>query len=85
MKHHFPEGERIETLGTEETPDGFVWQNAPHQILEVENRWTVHRNGRDPGSVVQREYLKVVTDTGLVCHIYQDLISGGWFLARVYD
>jgi hypothetical protein len=33
---------------------------------------------------VCREYLKVTTETGLLCLLYRDL-AGGWFLARVYD
>jgi hypothetical protein len=28
--------------------------------------------------------VKVTTDTGLLCLLYRDL-TGGWFLARVYD
>jgi hypothetical protein len=34
---------------------------------------------------VWREYLKVTTDTGLLCLLYRELPAGGWFLARVYD
>lgn len=33
---------------------------------------------------VCREYVKVTTDTGLLCLLYRDS-TGGWFLARVYD
>jgi len=32
-----------------------------------------------------KHYLKVATDTGLLCLLYRDLLSGGWFLARLYD
>ena len=34
---------------------------------------------------IWREYVKVTTDTGLLCLLYRDLHAGGWFLARVYD
>jgi hypothetical protein len=34
---------------------------------------------------IWREYVKVTTDTGLLCLLYRDLHDGGWFLARVYD
>jgi hypothetical protein len=34
---------------------------------------------------VWREYIKVTTDTGLLCLLYRNLHDGGWFLARVYD
>jgi hypothetical protein len=33
---------------------------------------------------VCREYVKVTTDTGLLCLLYWDS-TGDWFLARVYD
>jgi hypothetical protein len=35
--------------------------------------------------MIWREYVKVTTDTGLLCLLYHDLIQSGWFLARVYD
>ena len=34
---------------------------------------------------IWREYVKVTTDTGLLCLLYQDMHDGGWFLARIYD
>lgn len=78
-------GEPVETWGAEETPDGFIWQNTQHCILEVTNRWRVHTRWWEPRETVWREYLKVVTDGGLLCVIYRDLREGGWFLARLYD
>jgi hypothetical protein len=85
MTHLFPEGEPIEVWGAEEMPDGFVWRNAPHCVLEVCNRWTLHSRWWEPSETVWREYLKVVTDSGMLCQIFRDLLHGEWFLARVYD
>jgi hypothetical protein len=78
-------GEPVEVWGEKETPDGFVWQNAPHRILEVSNRWRVHTRWWEPNEAIWREYVKVVTDSGFLCLIYHDLRQGGWFLARLYD
>lgn len=78
-------GEPVETWGGEGTPDGFIWQNAPHRILEVTNCWRVHTRWWEPRETVWRQYLKVVTDSGLLCLIFRDLQRGGWFLVRVYD
>ena len=56
-----------------------------HRILEIGNRWRVHTRWWAPSEMVWREYLKVVTDTGLLCLLYQGLPRGGWLLARLYD
>ena len=92
-----PEGEPVETWDEEETPAGFVWQQRSHHVVEVCNRWRVqtrwwdgagHPAGggrRGPGEAVWREYVKMATDTGLLCLLYRDLDRGGWFLARIYD
>ena len=34
---------------------------------------------------VWREYFKLATGTGLLVVIYRDLLSGGWYLQRLYD
>jgi hypothetical protein len=91
----WPEGEAVESWGGGETPSGFTWQGTAHQIQEVCNRWRLHtrwwdaRPGTAPadtlGPGTWREYVKVATDRGLLCLLYQDLHSGQWYLARVYD
>jgi hypothetical protein len=81
----WPEGEAVIPWGREEMPAGFVWQGTGHAIQKTCNRWRIHTRWWDPQQVIWREYVKVVTDTGLLCLLYRDLISGGWFLARVYD
>ena len=85
MTRLWPQGEPIEAWGEGMVPQGFVWQNVPHRVLEVGNRWRVHTRWWESDGVVWREYVKVATGTGLLCLLYRDLIAGGWFLARVYD
>ncbi len=85
MTRLWPEGERVKAWGGEDTPSGFTWQGASHHIAEVCNRWRVHACWWQPEKAIWREYVKVATDTGLLCLLYRDLIQGGWFLARVYD
>jgi hypothetical protein len=81
----WPEGESIEAWGGRETPAGFTWQETPHRVADVYNRWQVHTRWWEPGETIWREYVKVTTNTGLLCLLYRDLLHGGWFLARVYD
>jgi len=90
-----PSGERISVLhpascageawDREEPPTGFDWQQEPHHILEVCNRWRVHARWWAGNQAVWREYFKVTTDSGLLCLIYHDLQSGNWYLSRIYD
>jgi len=78
--------ERLQVGVTDEKPpSGFDWQQEPHRILEICNRWRVHARWWEGGQAVWREYFKVTTDRGLLCLIYHDLQSGDWFLSRVYD
>jgi hypothetical protein len=79
------EPEPVDTWGAEDTPDAFTWHHAEHHILQVVNRWRIHTLWWEPSQIVWREYLKCVTDTGMLCVIYHDLLRGGWFLARIYD
>jgi hypothetical protein len=84
----WPEGEPLAAWGgqaVKDRPDGFTWQGTAHRIVDVCNRWRVHTRWWEPEETVWREYLKVTTDTGLLCLLYRDLLRGGWFLARVYD
>ena len=85
MTRLWPQGEPIEAWGEGMVPQGFVWQNVPHRVLEVGNRWRVHTRWWEPGETLWREYLKVTTDTGFLCLIYRDLYTDDWFLARLYD
>lgn len=84
-----PEGEQIEVWGDEEDPKGFIWQGGSHpggvHRIKVWNRWRIHARWWVSEQPTWREYLKVTTDTGLLCLLYCDLINGGWFLARIYD
>ncbi len=85
MTRLWPKGEPLEVWGEQAAPTAFVWQGLPHHILAICNRWRIHTRWWEPDEAVWREYLKVETDTGLLCLLYRDLINGGWFLARLYD
>jgi hypothetical protein len=79
------DGEPVDAWPGQEAPAGFVWQGVCHPILEVCNRWQVHTRWWEPGETLWREYWKVATRTDLLCLLYRDRLSGGWFLARLYD
>lgn len=83
---------------------GFVWRGVSHRIVDVYNCWRIHTNWWQQGLPVSalsplrggtwREYLKVTTDSGLLCLLFCDLEAeqgtsaerrGSWYLARIYD
>lgn len=86
MTRLWPKGEAVEIWGVEgDMPSGFVWQGTSHPIKKSYIRWRVHTRWWEPDEAIWREYVKVETDTGLLCLLHQDLLKGGWFLARIYD
>lgn len=80
-----PEGEAIQVWGPAERPAGFHWRGTTHRIADVWNCWRLHTRWWEPDQTVWREYLKVTTDQEVLCLLYRDLVSGDWFLARIYD
>ena len=91
MTRLWPMGEIITVWGPEENPSAFDWHGEHHCIEELCNRWRVHTRWWDQNGTIQREYLKVVTDTGLLCLLCHDLAAlttspgAQWFMARLYD
>lgn len=65
------------------TPQNFSWQGKTHRVQAVAKRWRVDHGwwrGR-----IWREYFKLTTDSGLLVIIYRDLLTGQWYLQRLYD
>lgn len=85
MTRLWPQGQPIEIRGDDDLPAGFDCQGTSHNIVDICNRWRIHTRWWEPERCVWREYLKVTTDTGLLCLIYRDLLCNGWFMARLYD
>ena len=85
MTRLWSEGKPVQVWGEGESPTGFAWQGTSYRLVEICNRWRVHTRWWQPSALIWREYLKVTTDTGLLCLLYHDLVVDGWFLARIYD
>lgn len=84
MTHLWPAGNPIVVLSDGlATPQSFTWQGRSHRVQQVARRWRV-----DQGwwrQRVWREYFKLTTQTGLLVIIYRDLLTGQWYLQRLYD
>ncbi|MEL6526025.1 MAG: hypothetical protein AAFQ07_09980 [Chloroflexota bacterium] len=60
-----------------------LWNERTHGILRVARRWRV-----DIGwwqTRIWRDYYKIVTHTGLLMVVYQDLGNKQWYVQQVYD
>jgi hypothetical protein len=71
---------RLDEAGT---PVGLRWAGHWHSVARLSNRWRV-----DVGWWrwrVWRDYYKLVTQDGVLIEIYQDLLTGQWYVQRLYD
>lgn len=86
MSRLWTEGEPIAVLvNADAQPVRFTWQRRSHRIVQVQQRWRVDADWWRTEGRAQRVYHVVTTSSGLLCVIYEDLRSGEWFLAKVYD
>jgi hypothetical protein len=65
------------------TPRGFTWRGRTHRVQGIAKRWRVDVEWWRRR--VWREYFKLTTQTGLLVILYQDLLTGRWYLQRLYD
>ncbi len=65
------------------TPQSFSWQGQTHQVQKIAKRWRVDQDWWQQR--IWREYFKLTTRTGLLVIIYRNLLTGDWYLQRLYD
>jgi len=71
---------RADELGA---PDSFTWQGRKHSVDRVARQWSVDEEWWRKR--IWREYFKLATQSRMLVIIYRDLISGQWYLQRLYD
>jgi hypothetical protein len=64
-------------------PNAFRWAGHLLQAVEIANCWRVHVHWWQ--REIWREHFKVLTDSGLLCTLYHDLLTDRWYIERVYD
>jgi hypothetical protein len=64
--------------------DGGREQLIPHKIFNLVATTGPLPNQRLQGGT-DREYFRVWTVRGIVCEMYRDLLTGAWYLQRIYD
>ena len=64
-------------------PVAFTWSGQTHQVDMLIRQWRI-----DQGWWQKRQwraYFRLSTTSGLLLILYQDLLTGEWFLQGVYD
>jgi hypothetical protein len=86
MSRLWPEGESIR-VQTDDCgrPHHFTWHDRTYILAQIQQRWQVDTDWWSAEGRIWREYLACTTTSGLLCVLYQDLLSESWFLARLYD
>lgn len=64
-------------------PMHLLWLGSQHQVTKIINRWILD----DLWWVkrIWRDYYEVITDTGKLLVIFQDVTSQEWYVQRLYD
>jgi hypothetical protein len=65
------------------TPELFTWDRSTHQVERVLRRWRIDQQWWEER--IAREYFLLRTESGLLLTMYRNVITGGWYLQRVYD
>jgi hypothetical protein len=84
MTRLWPSGSpiRVET-GPLGLPQAFTWETQTHPVEGIANRWRVDEDWWRQR--IWRDYFKVITRTGLMVILFQDLLTGQWYVQRLYD
>jgi hypothetical protein len=84
MSKLFKEAIRLEVAeGVRHEPTAFLYKGRREGVGETLKQWRVVQGWwRRP---VEREYFQVRTESGTVCDLYRNLLTGVWYLQRIYD
>ena len=64
-------------------PLAFIWNGKHHPVDMLIRQWRIDQGWWQ--SRVWRAYFRLSTQTGLLVVLYQDLLTGEWFLQGLYD
>jgi hypothetical protein len=64
-------------------PTAFLYKGGREGVEEICEQWRVSQEWWK--RAIDREYFRVRTVRGIVCEMYRDLLTGAWYLQRIYD
>jgi len=84
MNPYWPAGQSVQVSVQDDRPVLFQWRARVHRVQQVSAHWRVHTKWWSE-SEIWRDYWQLATDTGLLCVLYGDLLTGEWLLERIYE
>lgn len=64
-------------------PLTFLYKDRREGVAETVRQWRVVQEWwKRP---VEREYFQVKMKSGAICELYRNLLTGVWYLQRIYD
>jgi hypothetical protein len=64
-------------------PIAFLYKGGREGVEEICEQWRASQEWWKRAT--DREYFRVRTARGIVCEMYRDLLTGAWYLQRIYD
>lgn len=64
-------------------PLQFTWHDQVHRVTQITRQWRVDIDWWRER--IWRSYFKLITESGFLVVIYQDLLTGQWYLQRLFD
>ncbi len=64
-------------------PIAFLYKGGRQGVEEICEQWRASQEWWKRAT--DREYFRVRTARGIVCEMYRDLLTGAWYLQRIYD
>jgi hypothetical protein len=64
-------------------PIAFLYKGGKESVEEICEQWRASQ--RWWKRATDREYFRVRTIRGIVYEMYRDLLTGAWYLQRIYD
>jgi len=84
VTHLWTDGELIRVVSNAwQAPCAFTWRGQTHRVHTITKRWRVDVDWWQ--NRVWREYFKLSTHSGLLVVVYRDVLTGRWYLQRLYD
>ena len=84
MTRLWMEGDRLSVLADSSgAPRRIKWRQQNHTVQRVSRRWRVDLDWWRRR--IWRDYFEVITGSGMLIVLYHDLVSGQWYLEKLYD
>jgi hypothetical protein len=69
--------------GNQHQPIAFLYKGRTERIGQALKQWRITHGWWK--RAIEREYFQVETETGIICDLYRDSLTGAWYLQRIYD